>query len=192
MLSPVTAANEVNCLTRQDVISSTLSQEIVVDSSAFFAPNDYAIVNAGTSLQEVVQLLAVNDSSHVSAIFRRNHSRGTRLVKVLSAISKTFRLKVSTVPHSAISKVSFHRVTDLPPGIHDQYRVVGSYTQGDDVPWISGANRYPRVPTEPVMLAGGPFTAVGVVAGSTIEIQWLLSFGADECQTDYRFRWEES
>lgn len=196
MLSPVTAANEVSCIARQDITSSVTAQSVEVSSSAFFAANDYAILDAGVN-QEVVRLTAVANVSHVTAIFRKAHSKGVKIRKVLGTVSKTFRLNVTKAPNSAIARIKFWRVSNpMPENVFDQYRIVSVYAQGASTPWISSAvDKFSAVPSTlptSILLAGGPFTAIGVPTGSMIEIQWLVTFGAEDCMAEYKYQWDES
>lgn len=185
-LSPVELPHAVQTILREPVISVpgvTTASYVVL--GAYFAPGDYALVGEGES-SEVVEIVG-NTYDTLSAVFTRSHPIGTIIRAVKAARSKVFQIRAETAPGSSLANLRVSRLSALPPGAFDQWRVVDAYAPASDAPLPNGR----AVPAVSEQIAPGPWTAAGVLA--MIEIQMLAAGSLKHFPvTEYKFEWDEA
>lgn len=206
--APITLPPDVEATTPA-ISGSAAAQDVTITPATDigFGSNDYAIVEPGTSRQEVVLISGVPGAGQITAIFRRNHPAGSLMQKVIAAFGKNLRVNLVTKPDHTFSNLRFCRTVKLPAGIFDQYRLKDSYTPSDAFPWASDSGTvYSSVPQDPTLIYGGPLLTSGPVP-KLVEVQWLYTARTvpssilDEAQiqqflmltpSSYRFSWDES
>jgi hypothetical protein len=170
LMGPITGAN-----------TNTTTANILPVTPLQFTFNDYAIIDAGTSNQEVIRVLDYEPSSTnpawftITACFQRNHAPGSILAKCKASFSKTIRFHVLSAPANSITNIRFFRTAPLPYGVYDQFRIDSAYAPADDTPWTSdiGKSFYPVPTTYPVLLLANPVRQIGPLDNNLVEIQWL-------------------
>jgi hypothetical protein len=206
--APVSLPPDVEGTASSAITAGAVAQDVTLGAltETSFQAGDFAIVEPGSTRQEVVAITAF-DSSKVTAIFGFSHPAGALLQKVVAAYSKNLRISLITRPTTLLSNMKFVRNAGLPYGIYDQYRVKVAYSLGTTVPFASdGAHLYPACPLEPVLIYGGPLMDAGVIP-IILEVQWLFTARQVPASmvdpkeiakflmlapSNYRFTWDEA
>ena len=200
-------------------VSPAMGVTLTGSAAAGFVPGDYAIVEAGSTRQEVIALAAGDPGPDLVTTFGLNHPSGTLVQLVVAAFAKFFQIQAVTKPNIALADFRVRRRLPLPYQVFDQCQVLAAadYAQATSVPWSSnGTQVFSPVPppmlAAPTLAAGtlliwpGPLTTAGLVP-SLFGLQWLFTARmvppgikteeqyrklTEMVPAIYRFSWQES
>lgn len=138
---------------------NTASQTIALSSTDGLAVNDFVLIDAGLSSQEMTHIITIPDATHISGNFIVSHASGARIRKVFSGYTKYLWVNFSSIPTGGINNIDFIRQTPLPPNVYDMYKLNGTGggsactraadSSAPDVLWssnLSVTNPIPPVP----------------------------------------------
>lgn len=195
------------------ITGSTSSQSANISTTAGIPPNGsvlftYLLLDAGLSTQEVVQLVAISDSTHFTGIIRNNHTTSGTVRVIYSSFSQFLDPTWDSIGSGGLTNVGFIRMDPRPPNVFDQYRISAfssgacTYVQDQSIPWAVDATTSayattPQYSTGSLSGTGNPTNAIVIDAGPTshpgpihlpcVQVQYLFTSSSEQPTTGISF-----